>query len=62
MTELPPTFKADEKCYVKVDGFTIYIEVSEDTQNMPYVYYYDEAKAETVMLRKPLVIREHVKQ
>ena len=59
MTKQAPTFTAPhESCYVQINGFTIYIEVSEATRSIPYVYYYDETKAETVMLRNPLVIRE----
>lgn len=43
MTKQTPTFTApDESCYVQINGFTIYIEVSEATDNAPLVNYWAE--------------------
>ena len=50
MTQQAPTFTApDESCYVQINGFTIYIEVSEATRSIPYVSYYEKEKDDNVM-------------
>lgn len=36
------TFSADKSCYVQIGGHTIYIEVSEATDNAPLVNYWTE--------------------
>ena len=34
------TFSADKSCYVQIGGYTVYIEVSEATDNAPLVNYW----------------------
>ena len=36
-------YEEELNCYVKIKGFTIYIEVSEATHNEPSVSYWTEA-------------------
>ena len=36
-------YEEELNCYVKIKGFTIYIEVSEATNNEPSVSYWTEA-------------------
>lgn len=37
-----PKFSADKSCYVEIGGFTVYIEVSGATDNVPLVNYWTE--------------------
>ena len=37
-----PKFSADKSCYVEIGGFTIYIEVSGATDDVPMVSYWAE--------------------
>lgn len=37
-----PKFKADVSCYVEINGYTIYLEVSGATDNVPLVNYWTE--------------------
>ncbi len=37
-----PKFSADKSCYVEINGYTVYIEVSEATDNAPLVDYWTE--------------------
>jgi len=36
------TFSADSCCYVEINGYTVYIEVSSATDNVPLVNYWTE--------------------
>ena len=36
------TFSADKSCYVEINGYTVYIEVSSATDNVPLVNYWTE--------------------
>jgi len=36
------TFSADKSCYVQINGYTVYIEVSSATDNVPLVNYWTE--------------------
>lgn len=42
MAEGVPVFNVDTSCYVEINGYTIYIEVSEATDNAPLVNYWAE--------------------
>ena len=42
MTKGVPVFNVDTSCYVEINGYTIYIEVSEATDNVPLVNYWAE--------------------
>ena len=37
-----PKFSADKSCYVQIGGYTVYIEVSSATDNVPLVNYWTE--------------------
>tara|TARA_R110002020_G_scaffold221919_3_gene430132 strand:+ start:1536 stop:1727 length:192 start_codon:yes stop_codon:yes gene_type:complete len=37
-----PKFSADKSCYVEIGGFTVYIEVSGATDDVPLVNYWAE--------------------
>jgi len=38
-----PKFSAETSCYVEINGYTVYIEVSGATDNVPYVSYWTDA-------------------
>ena len=43
MTDTPkgaPKFSADISCYVEINGYTIYLEVSDATSGVPSVSYW----------------------
>ena len=52
MTDKPkgaPKFSAETSCYVEINGYTVYIEVSGATDNVPYVSYWtDDYPQDTV--------------
>ena len=37
-----PKFSAETSCYVEINGYTVYIEVSGATDNVPLVNYWTE--------------------
>ena len=48
------TFSADKSCYVEINGYTVYIEVTDATDGVPHVSYWtDDYPQDTVTLMKP---------